>query len=113
MTRSQVQVLACPPEWNEANEITATPMGLFGRILIMLLGIAIGFTMVWKTQKWLDVFGHIGALEQKLGTIGGTRTFYKLLGIVIAVGSVLYVTGGLQVILVAVFGGLFGSAVPQ
>ena len=88
-------------------------MGLFGRIIIMLIGIAIGFLMVWKTQKWLDVFGHVGFLEQKFGTMGGTRTFYKLLGLVIAIGSVLYVTGGLQAILIAVFGGLFGSTVPQ
>ena len=80
-----------------------------GRILVVLLCVPIGFLMVWKTQKWLDIFGHIATLEEKLGSWGGTRMFYKLLGMLLMAGAVLYATGALPRILTGIFGGLFRS----
>ena len=84
-------------------------MGLFGRLVVMVIGIAVGFLIVWKTQKMLDTFGQIPFFEDKLGSWGGTRSFYNLLGILVIAGSVLFATGGLQSLLTSLLGSLFGS----
>ena len=61
---------------------------LFGLILIV-----IGFTMVWKTEGWFSFFGRIAFAEKHLGTEGGSRLFYKLIGILGIVIGMLLVTG--------------------
>ena len=78
----------------------------FFAILIM----GTGFTMVWKTVWWLDMFGRNPWAEKFLGSggWGGSWLFYKLLGIVVMVGAFLYATGLLQTIFVGTLGKFFG-----
>ncbi len=56
-------------------------MNVIVRILLGAVIAAAGAFFVVKTQKVLDVFGAVDWAEQKLGG-GGSRLFYKLLGIV-------------------------------
>jgi len=49
---------------------------IFGIILII-----IGPILVIKSEWFLENFGRIEWAEQKLGAEGGTRLFYKLLGL--------------------------------
>ena len=56
-------------------------MNPFVRILIGLVIAGAGTFFVLKTTAVLDTFGSVDWAEQKLGG-GGSRLFYKLLGIV-------------------------------
>jgi len=81
-------------------------------ITIIIAGI--GFTMVWKTSFWIEMFGRNSWAESNLVSgfgsgMGGSWMFYKLLGIAFIVCSFLYVTGLLQSILVSVLGTFFSS----
>jgi len=62
-------------------------------IIIGLMGIALGFVIVLKSEWLLENFGRIGFFEDKLGTEGGSRLGYKLAGIVIIFFGVLVLTG--------------------
>ena len=57
-------------------------MNIFLRIIIGLIVAGLGTYMVLRTVTILGFFGTVDWAEQKLGG-GGTRLFYKLLGIVI------------------------------
>ncbi len=66
--------------------------------------VGIGFLIVWKSDWIMENFGRIPWAEAKLGTEGGTRLLYKLIGIAIIIGSFLYMSGALQGIMRAIFG---------
>ncbi|MFH1112070.1 MAG: hypothetical protein V1712_03310 [Patescibacteria group bacterium] len=55
--------------------------GFFGGIIIAF----IGFLLVWKSEWILVNFGKIAWAEEHLGTEGGTRIFYKFLGLIIII----------------------------
>ncbi|MFW0862669.1 MAG: hypothetical protein ACKKL6_03730 [Candidatus Komeilibacteria bacterium] len=63
------------------------------RFIIGLILIGVGFTMVWKTEGWFSFFGRIAFAEKYLGTEGGSRLFYKLIGILGILIGMLLVTG--------------------
>ena len=48
-----------------------------GGVVVMI----ISATMVIYTEKWLSTFGRIPFFEKYLGTEGGSRLGYKLIGI--------------------------------
>lgn len=52
------------------------------RIPLGLIVMVIGFLMVLKTETVLSWFGEVPFAEEKFGS-GGTRLFYKLLGILV------------------------------
>ncbi len=84
------------------------------RVAITAVIMGIGFTMVWKTPWWIDLFGRNPWAEQHLTSglgagAGGSWLFYKLLGIVTMIGGFFYLTGGLQTMLVSVLGTFFGA----
>ncbi|MFA5947124.1 MAG: hypothetical protein WC813_03805 [Patescibacteria group bacterium] len=60
----------------------------------ILIGIAValaGCLIVWKTQIMLDSVGPIEWAERNLGG-GGSRLFYKLLGVVIILIGFMVIT---------------------
>lgn len=66
--------------------------------MIKILGIifiAVGLLFVIKTESFLRNFGRIGFFEQHLGTEGGSRLGYKLMGLFIIFLGMLMVTGGI------------------
>lgn len=67
------------------------------KIIIGLIIVLIGFLLVWKSEWFLYNIGRIEWAEQKLG--GGTRLFYKLIGIAIIIIGFLIMTNLYQGIL--------------
>ncbi len=54
---------------------------MFGRILIGIIILGFGFAIT-KYSGWMHQnFGTIGWAEAKMGSMGGSRLLYKLIGI--------------------------------
>lgn len=78
-----------------------------GRVLIGILITIGGFIIVWKSENILRTFGYVAWAEEHLGTEGGSRLFYKLIGIAfIFLGF--FVISGIWYDLLNAFVGLFG-----
>ncbi len=82
---------------------------MIGRIFLGLLGIGIGVLIVFKGEWLLHNVGRIGWVEKYLGVFGGSRLFYKLLGVLLIILATLYMTGFLQNWLPNFLQGLFGG----
>jgi len=82
---------------------------MFLRIIIGLIGIAAGMILIMKSEWFLANFGRIDWAEIHLGTEGGTRIFYKLIGLAVILISILIMTGLIEGLLLAIFGPLFGA----
>ena len=78
------------------------------KIIIGLLIIVGGFMMALKSEWLLRHFGRIYWAEDKFPFEGGTRFFYKILGIVIIFLGLFVITGIWTDILTAIFR-LFGG----
>lgn len=78
------------------------------KYFLMLLGIGVGILFIIKTEWFIQSFGTSAWAEQHLGTSGGTRLLYKLIGLGIIVVSVFGATGLLGEIILSFFGPLFG-----
>lgn len=78
------------------------------RIIIGMIVVGIGFSVVAKTDFYLEFLGRSEFAEAKLGP-GMTRTFYKLLGVLICFMGILIATNVIQGIILGVFGPLFAS----
>jgi hypothetical protein len=68
-----------------------------------IIGLIIGGWMVIQTEKMLNWFGPNEWAEQKFGMYGGSRLFYKMLGLIIIIVSTMMVTGWAEDILLAIF----------
>ncbi len=66
-----------------------------------------GTLVVIKSEWFLENFGTIQWAEDKLGTSGGTRLFYKLIGIVIILVGIMAATNMLGGFLLGTVGRLF------
>lgn len=65
----------------------------FGQFIAGILAAGVGFLIVWKADWMYRNFGMIPFAEKYLATEGGTRIFYKLLGILIMIGGMMHATG--------------------
>lgn len=63
--------------------------------------------MVMRSEWFLSFFGRIDWAEIHLGSEGGTRVFYKLLGMITILISLMVMTGMIEGLLFAIFGPLF------
>jgi len=70
---------------------------------IILIGL--GFLIVWKADWIMNNFGRIPWAEEHLGMDGGTRLLWKLIGLLVIIGSFMYMTGMLGGIIRFIFGG--------
>jgi len=62
-------------------------------IIVGLLLIAIGGVLVIQTEWFLSNFGRITWFESKLGSEGGSRLGYKLVGLLFIFVGLLVLTG--------------------
>ncbi len=88
-------------------------MNIILRIIGGLLILVIGCLFVIKSEWLLQNFGTVAWAEQHLGLDGGSRLFYKLLGVLMAVVGISMATGLLGSIVVGTLGGLFGGRAVQ
>ena len=63
-----------------------------GKFIFGLIITAIGFLTVWKSDWLMNNFGRIGFAEKHLGTEGGSRLLYKIIGLVIIFIGFMYAT---------------------
>jgi hypothetical protein len=80
-------------------------MSVAVRIVLGLAIIVVGFLIVWRTSKILEWFGPVEFAEDKFGS-GGSRFFYKLLGILIVFIGIFTATNIISDILTN-FAGIF------
>ena len=76
--------------------------------LLGILGMGVGALIVIYSEKIYQAVGSVQWAEQHLGAEGGSRLFYKLVGIGIIFLALFYMSGILQSIVLGIFGGLFG-----
>ncbi len=81
-------------------------MGIVLRILIGLAIMAVGFLIVQKTDMFQNWTGRIDWAEEKLGS-GGTRTFLKLSGVVVAFIGIMVATNIMSDVLSGLAGFVF------
>lgn len=82
---------------------------MIGRVIAGLIIMAVGFSMVWKAEKYLSAFGRIPFAEEHLGLEGGSRLFYKLLGVALCFIGMFVATNLAQDMVISIFGPLFSS----
>lgn len=79
---------------------------MIGRILGGLLGAALGFMLVWKSNFFAETFGSISTWADT--HLGGMRMVYKMIGVLMIFISFLVITNLHFIFFRAVFGSLFG-----
>lgn len=77
------------------------------KYIIGILAIALGVFLVIKTEWFIQNFGTNAWAEQHLGSSGGTRLMYKLIGLAIIFIAMMGMTGLLGGFIMATFGKLF------
>jgi hypothetical protein len=78
------------------------------KYILGLLGVAFGTILVIKTEWFVQNFGTIAWAEEHLGTEGGSRLMYKLIGLATIFISMMAITGLLGPSVLAIVGPLFG-----
>lgn len=78
------------------------------KYILALLAVALGALLVIKTEWFIENFGTSDWAESKFGLSGGTRTMYKVIGVIIIFLALMGLTGQLGGFVLAIFGGLFG-----
>jgi hypothetical protein len=81
------------------------------RFFLGIIFIAIGFLLIWKTDWIVANFGRVDWAEEKLGTEGGTRLLWKLIGLAVIIIATLYMFGFIEGILGAIFSPLFSRGI--
>ena len=77
------------------------------RYVIGLLVIAVGFMLVWKADWIVNNFGRVNWAEKYLGYDGGSRLFWKLMGLIVIFLSMLYMFGFIGGLIDLIFSPLF------
>ncbi len=77
------------------------------KYIIGILAIAVGVLLVIKTEWFIQNFGTNAWAEQHLGSSGGTRLMYKLIGLAIIFIAMMGMTGLLGAFIMGTFGKLF------
>ncbi|MDD3939911.1 MAG: hypothetical protein PHF49_04700 [Patescibacteria group bacterium] len=63
------------------------------QIIIGIAILAVGAYVVIKTEWFLNNFGRISWFEAKLGSEGGSRLGYKLIGVILITLGIILTTG--------------------
>jgi len=82
---------------------------MIGKIILGLIIVAIGALVTIKAEWIFQNLGGIPTAEKYLGTEGGSRLAYKLIGIITAIVGFLVMTDMMGKIIWAIFGSLFGG----
>ena len=76
-------------------------------IIIGLLLVAIGTVLIFKAEWFYLNFGSIAWAEEHLGTSGGSRLMYKLVGLIFIFVGMLVATNLMTEFLMGTIGKLF------
>jgi hypothetical protein len=78
---------------------------MIARIIVGIVGTLIGVSMLWKTEGYLRTFGPSEWAERHLGIDGGSRLFYKLIGLAVIFIAWIYAFNWFGNLVNFVFGG--------
>jgi len=84
---------------------------MIARIIIGLIIVVVGAIITIKAEAVYQAFGSIPSADKYLGTEGGSRLAYKLIGIFACIIGFLIMTNLMGKILVAIFGRMFSGLV--
>lgn len=73
------------------------------RFVAGIIMIAFGVFLIVKTDWMISGFGRIAWAEEKLGSEGGTRVFYKIIGMAIIVLAFMIMSGKIITLLDWIF----------
>lgn len=79
------------------------------KYFLCLLAIIAGFFLVKYSEKIVQNFGLVDWAEHYLGTYGGTRLMWKLIGVAFIVGAFLVISGLMNTILISIFAPISGG----
>ena len=65
-------------------------MAFLLKVLVLILGLGVGTALLKYNYQMTHLFGHNSLAEQYLGN-GGTYTMWRLLGIIVILGTFWYV----------------------
>ena len=82
---------------------------MFGRVILGLIIVAIGAVITIYSEAIYRFIGPIPSAEKYLGTEGGSRLAYKLIGILITVVGFMIMTNLIEGILNSIAVNLFGG----
>lgn len=82
---------------------------MIGRIIVGLIIAAVGAVITIKAEWIYQNFGSIPSADKYLGTEGGSRLAYKLIGIFISIIGFLIMTNMLGAIIMGTFGRIFSG----
>lgn len=77
------------------------------KYIIGLLAIALGIVLIIKTEWFIENFGTNAWAEEHMGTSGGSRLMYKLIGLAIIFIAMMGITGLLGGFIMGTVGKLF------
>jgi hypothetical protein len=63
-----------------------------GQFIVGMLISGVGFVLVWQSDWMMRNFGRVPFAEKYLSTEGGTRLFFKLLGILVMIIGIMHAT---------------------
>jgi len=75
---------------------------MFGRIIFGLIIAAVGAVVTIKAEWIYQNFGPIPSADKYLGTEGGSRLAYKLIGILISIVGFLIMTNLIEAVLTSI-----------
>ena len=75
---------------------------MFGRIIFGLIVAAVGAVVTIKAEWIYQNFGAIPSADKYLGTEGGSRLAYKLIGILISIIGFLIMTNLIEGVLIGI-----------
>ncbi len=82
-----------------------------GQLIVGIIVTGIGFLLVWKADWFHQNFGSVPFAEKYLRSEGGTRLFYKLIGMLIMVGGMMHAVGLLNPTIAFIIDKWFGRFV--
>ncbi len=79
------------------------------RIIVSLFIVVIGAVITIKAEWFYQNFGAIPSADKYLGTEGGSRLAYKIIGIIICIIGFLVMTNMAGSVIMWIFGSLFSG----
>ncbi len=76
------------------------------RYVIGIILVLVGIVMILKTEWLIENFGSSAWAEDKMGTSGGSRLLYKLIGVILIFFGFLFITNMISGFLVGTVGKL-------
>lgn len=82
-------------------------------IILGIIVLAVGAFMVIKTEWLIQNFGRVEWFDKNLGTDGGSRLGYKLIGMLIIFGGILTISGNFGTFFAWLMSPLINAGAPR